>query len=495
MIYSEFKKVVKQNFDKTALLYNNQQLSYGELDCRITLCAETINAENNMRHRRIIILLKNSDLFVYSFFAINKIGAVAVPLSFKMPVAQLAQYIDLVAPAAIICAIDRVEEISEIFNGLLFVANYQTHNIYVFKEEISFKKDIIELQYNQMDLAEILFTSGTTGTPKGIMLSNDNILENVKGINAYLDISETDRFLLIKPLHHSSTLNGEMLLGLLTGQTIVLTNKLVSPNTLYNLITVNQISVIFATPSLLRYLLEIENDKLHRLDKTLKIIHFYGAPLPENILNELIAKYPNVELIYSYGLTEASPRVTYIKKADLILKPLSSGIALYNVELKIFDENHLAELKAYEIGEICLKGKNIMKGYFNNQKLSEATISDGWLKTGDLGFLDAEGYLFHKGRKDDLIIKGAINIYPAEIENIVYELPAVQSVLVVGADSLEYGKKIIAYIEVKQGYSLSETDVSGHLLKKMEAIKCPDQIRFVDRLDLTESGKIKRLKH
>jgi long-chain acyl-CoA synthetase len=351
-----------------------------------------------------------------------------------------------------------------------------------------------ESEYALLDLAEILFTSGTTGVPKGIMLSNENILENIKGINDYLNVVDTERFLLIKPLHHSSTLNGELLLGLLTGQTVVLTNTLLSPNTLYNLITSHQISVMFATPSLLRYLLEVQTDKLKILNETLKIIHFYGAPLPENFLNELIEKYPDVELIYSYGLTEASPRVTYIKKSDLLLKPLSSGVALYNVSLKIFDENHLEELKTGEIGEICVKGKNVMKGYFGNRNLSETTISDGWLKTGDLGFLDTEGYLFHKGRKDDLIIKGAINIYPAEIENIIYELPAVQEVLVAGIDSIEYGKKIIAYIVIKQGYSLSETDVNKHLLRKLEAIKCPDQIRFVEKLDLTESGKIKRTK-
>jgi len=493
MIYAEFKKTVDTYPDKTAIIYNDYQCTYSELDNHIHVFADDMKKVGIGAQNKIVICLKNSTVFAKAFLSVNSINAIAVPLSHKIPTLQFLYYINLLMPKAIICDLNRIKEIEEVYSGILFAADYQDNKIFSFRDgTYTNADDIEEKRSDYPEIAEILFTSGTTGIPKGIMLSNENVLENIKGILAYLNLLKEENFLIIKPLHHSSSLNGELLLGLISGKTVILTNKLLSSRVIGHLIAKYCINVAFATPSLLRYFLEMDKKNIEEIIKTLRILHFYGAPLPEHILDELVKKYPNIEVIYSYGLTEASPRVTFIKKADLILKPRSSGVALCNVELKIVDADNDQNLGIGEIGEICVRGKNIMQGYYGNKVLSDTVIKNGWLKTGDLGYLDKDGYLYHKGRKDDLIIKGGINIYPAEIENIIYEIPGVQDALVVGEENSIYGSKVVAYIVTEGETSLSESVVNKFILTKLEPIKCPDRIEFVDTLNITESGKIKR---
>lgn len=495
MIYNYFKEQVKKYPQKKALVYNSCSVTYSEIDNKSNSIAELLN-DYVEEQDRVIVLLKNSIVFVETFLAINRINAIIVPISHKTTIKQLLHYINIVEPKAVICNIDTANELCQtIYSGSVFVVDYINNELFLFrnpKDRICLDKEKNDIS-TKTSIAEILFTSGTTGEPKGIMLSNENIINNIIGIFKYLNPHVDDIFLIIKPLHHASTLNGELLLGLLSCCTIVMTNLLLSPRTIGNLIVQNCVCVTFATPLLLQYFLEMPDEIRTKVNEFLKVLHFYGAPLPECILKRLIEKLPDVELIYSYGLTEASPRVTFIKKNNLLKKPLSSGKPLENVEIEIVDTVSNKKQPIGRIGEIVVRGPNIMVGYYKNETLSNKVISSGWLKTGDLGYIDRDGDLYHKGRVDDLIVKGGINIYPAEIENVIYEIPAVQDVFVFGREHPIYGNEIVAYIVIKKGCNLKSSEVTQYLLNYLEPVKCPNDIVFVDSLKLSESGKISRI--
>jgi long-chain acyl-CoA synthetase len=224
--------------------------------------------------------------------------------------------------------------------------------------------------------------------------------------------------------------------------------------------------------------------------KSLRIINFYGASMAIHKIRKLAEKFPEVDLIYSYGLTEAAPRVTYIKREELLSKEGSSGVPIKGVEVKIMVDQR--EAKAFEQGEICVKGPNVMMGYYKNEEKTKAVLADGYLLTGDLGWLDAEGYLYVKGRKDNMIIKSGKNIYPEEIEAVLMGYPGMKEVLVRGEADELVGEEIVAYVVSDGEEALNLFQVLKHCKKALEDYKVPGKIYQVKELKKTLSNKIMR---
>jgi len=331
----------------------------------------------------------------------------------------------------------------------------------------------------------ILLTSGTTGAPKGIMLSRDNIKSNVEAIGDYLRLTLNDKIFMVKNMNHSSSIIGELLVGLDNMCTIVFNSKVLTASSMVNSICDNNITVFFAVPTILREI--ILKHKQLNLEKIghLRIINFYGAPMSSQDIDKLVELLPNCNLIYSYGLTEASPRVTYIMGSDLLKKAGSSGRPIKNVKIEIsnkgIDNN----------GEIVVSGPNVMLGYYNDAEKTRKTIVDGKLYTGDYGYIDEDGYLYVQGRKDNMIISAGKNIYPEEIEQVLQTAEGVKEVLVRNISDDKGVEKFIAYI-VTDDIEPNMSSLFEVCKNRLENYKIPSKFVYVKELEKTPSGKIVR---
>ncbi|MCF0130405.1 MAG: long-chain fatty acid--CoA ligase [Pseudobutyrivibrio sp.] len=336
----------------------------------------------------------------------------------------------------------------------------------------------------------ILLSSGTTNLPKAIMLSEENVVSNIIAISDYLKLTHEDNILLIKELSHSSSIIGELFVGLTNTCKIVLGENIPIAKYILPIIKKERISVFFAVPSILKDFIMTYYNEIFS-NSSLRLINFYGAPMNATDINKLMDIFPNTNLIYSYGQTEASPRVTYIEKDDIKRKKGSSGRPINDVQVFIMRDNNMM-CKIGEIGEIVVEGPNVMQGYYLNRKNTEKTIVNGKLYTGDYGYLDEDGFLFVTGRKDNLLISSGKNIYPEEIERVLLELPGINEVLVASNDKGDATSELVAYVVTKHDYKIKLSYIFEHCKKNLEAYKIPKDIYFTNELLKTGSGKIIR---
>lgn len=333
------------------------------------------------------------------------------------------------------------------------------------------------------DIAIILSSSGTTSDPKGIMLNDGNIVSNTVAIAKYMGIRGDDRILMVKSINHSSSITGELLVGLYAGCTIYIFSGIMHARLIMDSLYRNRITVFFAVPSILNDI--VRNKSAENYDiPSLRIIHFYGAVMNDSDMEALFKRFDNCELIYSYGLTEAAPRVTFALKDRLIKYKGTSGIALPSVSIRI--EYGKEEQDSEGQGEIVVKGPNVMSGYFKNPVLTQKVLRNGELYTADLGHIDTEGNLYVMGRKDNMIIKNGRNVFPEEIESVITQVNEVSEALVVGKN-----EKIIAYI-VLGDQGIDDKKLIDFCRQKLEDYKVPDKIVRVAELKKNANNKLLR---
>ncbi len=494
MIYDLLEDAVKKWGDKTAVICNSNVKTYSELSNMVNFIAGELKKYKGIAGNNILLAMDNSMEFVESFFAINKAGGTILPLYMNLGESKLKSIVEHYEIRCILTLKKYKKKIElaleESVNHLEKVLYIEDNGSSITIETIDYNPGLMgEPYYRDNSPGIILFSSGTTNLPKGIMLSNNNILSNVKAISEYLSLTSEDRVLLMKNINHSSSITGEMLVSIHNGCLLHIQVGFITAASIMDAISNDKITVLFGVPTILTAM--IAHGEFHKFDmNSLRIINFYGASMAIHKIRELADKFPNVNLIYSYGLTEAAPRVTYIKREDLLSKEGSSGIPLKGVEVKIMVDQK--EAQAYEQGEICVKGPNVMMGYYKNEEKTKAALVDGYLLTGDLGWLDTDGYLYVKGRKDNMIIKSGKNIYPEEIEAVLMGYPGMKEVLVRGeADDL-VGEEIVAYVVPDGEEVLSLFQVLKHCKKALEDYKIPGKIYQVKELKKTVSNKIMR---
>ncbi len=320
------------------------------------------------------------------------------------------------------------------------------------------------------DLAFIVFTSGTTGVPKGAMLSDDAIIANLIGIESYCSIEPQKKIMILRPLVHIAVLVGELLFGLCRGLEISFYEESFFPQRLAQTLKANGTQVIGCTPTILYRLYDYLGDTV------LTDIIISGERLTPVIV-ELLETYRNrIDFYNVYGLTENSPRVTALKPGEFFAHAGSVGKAIKNTELKICG------------GELLVQSKSMMNGYYKRPELSAEKLRDGWLHTGDAAQIDEMGYVYILGRKDGMIIRGGLNIFPEDIEAEIYQIDGVEECVVYGEDDIRYGQKVcLEYVG-----SASITDVRKRLVELLPCNMMPNRIIKVEQIAKTMSGKKKR---
>lgn len=343
------------------------------------------------------------------------------------------------------------------------------------------------------DVAVVMCTSGTTGSPKGTMITCEGLKANIESIGKYFNIDNEDTIMIVRPLYHCSALTGEFLLGLHKGADIYFFDGGYDPLRIIDAIKKQKVTAMCGTPTLFNHiskLLLLKNDELS-----------IKAAISGECLTNMVAKnirkaFSNSTLYNVYGLTEAAPRVSYLPADEFDEYPESVGIPLDKTDIKIVDVNNYSiKMSSGLSGMVLVKSPSIMKGYYKEEQLSALALQNGWLVTGDIGYIDEAGRLYIESRADEMIIKGGMNIYPKEIEQTVLKLEDVNECLVYGISS-ESGQEIGMDVVVKDnGKACTKIELLKKIVEVLPSYQVPSQLNIVQEIPKNVSGKVMRMKN
>jgi len=338
------------------------------------------------------------------------------------------------------------------------------------------------------DLAVFFYTSGTTGKLKGAMLTNKNILSNAESGSQLMNVTPKDRFIVFLPMFHSFAFSIGIILPLYRGASIVIIKSLQPFSNIFKQTLLKRVTIFFGVPDVYNAVARAKLPWYFMWFNRVRLFVSGAAALQPQTLDAMNQKFKRATLLEGYGLSESSPATAL----NPIHKPKhkSVGPAMPGFEIKVVDEN-MVEVPRGEVGDIILKGDHIMRGYLNRPEATDETIINGWLLTGDMGYMDEEDYLFIVDRKKDLIISKGINIYPREIEEVIDDFDGVKFSAVLGIVDEKSGEIPVAYIELEEGLtSIDEAALRKHLRSRLANFKIPKQIHTIDALPKNATGKV-----
>ena len=337
------------------------------------------------------------------------------------------------------------------------------------------------------DTAVILYTSGTTGTPKGVQLTHFNLYSNAMFVRECLaDYRPGKRAIAILPLFHTFGQTYVQNAVLFSGATVVMVPRF-EPKKVLRIITEEKIGVIAAVPTMLIHLLHLQQKQQLELPALYQIISG-GSPLSCDTYHALSEAFPTTRVLDGYGLSETSPLATCQLPSDPV-RVGSIGREIAGSQVRVMREDH-SFADPEEIGEIVIRGHNVMKGYYKDPLATEKAFVGSWFLTGDIGYYDEDGYLFLKNRKKDIIIRAGMNIYPQETEDVLQAHPAVKEVVVVGVPHAVHGEDVVAFIVRRDGMEVAEMDLQRYCSDRLAAYKCPQRFVFVDSMPTGCTGKV-----
>ncbi len=374
--------------------------------------------------------------------------------------------------------------------GLYSVPELQAMAAMVSDEEYQARQDTLDPH----DVVNMQYTSGTTGFPKGVQLTHHNIGNNGYWIGKNQNFQAGERLCLTVPLFHCFGCVLGVLACVNHGVTMVIMEDFV-PLEVMNAIDVENCTAVYGVPTM--FIAMLDNPMFERFDySSLRTGIMAGSPCPVEVMKRVMDKMNMKDITICYGLTETSPVMSQTKIGDSMAHMTETvGAAMPEIEIKITDPETGKECPSGVQGEVCCRGYNVMKGYYNNAKATEETIDeDGWLHSGDLGELDEDGYLSITGRLKDMIIRGGENIYPRELEEFLYTMDGVLDVQVAGVPSQKFGEQVGAFIILKEGANIQPEDVVDYCRGKISHYKIPKYVTFMEEYPMTASGKIQKYK-
>ncbi len=475
-----FSAIVKTRPEKPAVFWGESQITYAGLQEQTFAVAAQLAENFGIKPGdRVGLWLKNRPEFIPALFGVFQAGAVLVPINNFLKPAEVGYILNDAGIDVLITD----EELGVHFPALSS-ARPALRMLAVEKlsSEIANRKSPIANRM-ESDLAVIIYTSGTTGRPKGAMLSHGNLLHNVNSCRLVLDTVDSDRYAVLLPLFHSYMLTVGLLLPLLNGASIVLIKSLHHPQHILREIYQHAATTLPAIPQFYRTLAHANLPaKL-----PFRLCVSGAAPLPVQVLKEFEEKH-QIPLIEGYGLSEASPVVTKNPFRG-VRKPGSIGLPIPNVEVSIQDDTG-RQLATGETGEVCVRGGNVMLGYWNNPEETAKAMRGDWLLTGDIGYRDADGYYYITDRKKDMLLVNGINVYPREIEEVLYQFAGVKEAAVIGVPDPRKGEHPVAFVAPAEGVTLDEKAMLQFVRQNLADYKVPKHVVFMPALPRNPTGKI-----
>jgi long-chain acyl-CoA synthetase len=472
-----------ENNDKTWLISESdgRKWTYSEFDRAVNRAANMLASRGITKGDVVSLLMPNSAEYIIAYFACFKLGALAGPVNSLLKSEEI-EYV--VGNSESKLLLTNSEFLPVLENG-------KFPEILVFDDEAAVTKGFNE-ELQDMDLAPeddaiIIYTSGTTGKPKGCLLTHANLIANARQISEWMGFKADDRLLTIMPLFHMNAVSVTTMTALYAGGSSVVSPKF-SASRFWQIISDYGITSFGSVATMLSMLLQKYPDGVpEELDTSrLRFAMCGSAPVPAEVMKRFEETF-NCLVIEGYGLSESTCRSTF-NPPDTTRRPGSCGKPIGN-EMAVFDEED-NPVPDGELGEIVLRGENICKAYYKNEAATENAFRNGWFHTGDIGYCDADGFFYIADRKSDMIIRGGENIYPREIDELLYTHPAVAAAAVIGVPDELYGEEVAAFVVLRDGENTSEEDLIGFCREHLADFKCPKKIHFVGDIPKGPTGKL-----
>ncbi|MCP4750381.1 MAG: long-chain-fatty-acid--CoA ligase [Proteobacteria bacterium] len=479
-----------------AVVFEETRLTYREFNDRINRLANALIGLGYAKGDRLTVLAENTHKYLEIYFAATKLGMSTTPLNTRLSDSELEHIVNDSEASCFLVGDGfekRITGLKGKFGNIKdwIVLDAKTDRFLDYEaliEGASSQEPEVEVDENEM--AILMYTGGTTGLPKGVMMSHRNLMTAFIAACLGAGFTRFDATCFVLPLFHVSF--WPAMACLMVGGRVVV-NRRVDLNLILQLIQNEKCTHINAVPVLYSWLLLADVDKYDI--SSLRAMGYAGSPFPPDVLKQCIRKFGNI-FEQGYGMTEALG-ATGLMPEDHVVEGERSGLlasagkAMPCAEVRVVDENDNT-LRPGEVGEIVVRGKHVMMGYWKNPELTAEVLRNGWYHTGDMGYMDEEDYLFMVDRKADMIITGGENVYPKEVEDILYEHPAVLECAVVSAPDEKWGERVQAVVVLKPDQSVAEEELIDHCRNKLAGYKCPKAIEFWEELPKTPVQKILR---
>jgi len=492
--------------DRDCVVFEGKRYTFSQVNDRSNRLANALASLGIKKGDMVAILQVNCNQFLETYYAVAKLGAMLVPLNFRAKEDELTYMLNNSGAVALFVGDRYVKMVNAMRPDLASVKHYisidgKEENMHFYDDLLSSgSPDDVVADVDDDDMTLLMYTAGTTGRPKGVPMTHNSygiyVLDNVDPANP--DIEEKN--LLTVPLYHVAGFQA-LLAAVYGGRTLVMMRQFEVDDWMET-VQREKANRAMLVPTMLKRV--IDNPDFDKYDvSSLRVITYGAAPMPFEVIKKAIEVLPNVRFINAFGQTETSSTITTLGPEDHVitgtpeekekkLKRLENSIGrpMPDVEMKVIDAEG-NDLPPGETGEFVTRGPRIMSGYFKDEeKTAKAFTKDGWLRTGDTGYRDEDGYFYLAGRGDDMIIRGGENISPEEVENVLYSHPKIEEVAVIGVPDPEWGQEVKAVVVLKEGESTTADEIMEYCRQKLSSFKRPRAVVFVDELPRNPMGKV-----
>jgi long-chain acyl-CoA synthetase len=466
---------------------DGRAFSYASFDAAVNRAARLLAGHGIEKGDVVSLLLPNSAEYLLAYFACFKLGAIAGPVNSLLKPQEMAYVIAHSEAKALLVHSEFLPKIEEVRNELPAL-----RAVIEFDDEREATKDFADdalpsSEIERDDVAFIIYTSGTTGRPKGCLLTHGNLLANARQITDWLKFTERDRLLIVMPLFHVNAVMVTTLAPLYANGSTVVTPKF-SVSRFWQIVSHYGVTSFGSVATMLSLLANTYPEGVPQGLKTeqLRFALCGSAPVPAEVLKRFEETF-HCLVIEGYGMSETTCRATF-NPPDERRRPGSCGLPIGN-EMKVVDDAE-REVPVGQLGEIVLRGENILQGYFKNPEATAEAFRGGWFHTGDIAYRDADGFYYIVDRKSDMIIRGGENIYPREIDEVLYSHEAVAAAATIGVPDPLYGEEVAAFVVLKEGANATAEELIAFCRERLADYKCPKSVRLVADIPKGPTGKL-----
>ena len=477
---------------KVCVDVEGETYTFAQLEQRAEQVAGWLQQQGLQQDGKVGYIFKNSMTFIELLWGVTFAGAISVPINFRLSSEEFKYILNdadveyLFIGEEFIPVIEAIqEELPQVKK--IIVASAHKHATFETYNAIFAQQNVYTpVKQNDDDACVIMYTSGTTGRPKGAVLTHKNIVTNAQNMIRDFEISSDLQNLIVAPLFHIAAFACVVFTTLIRGTAVI--HKEFVPPAILQTIEQKKINLMFLVPAMWNFITSMPNLQDYDLSSMKKCIS--GAEtIPVTVKQKIIDTFKVDGLIEVFGQTETSPVTLLMRPKDSLVKIAALGQPIVNIEVRIVDEN-MNDVPLGEVGEIVYRGPTVMKEYYKKPEETEKAFEGGWFHSGDLVSMDEDGFISIRDRKKDMIISAGENIYPAEIENVLYKHEAIFEAAVIGVPDEKWGEAVKAFIVLKEGQQLTEQQVIDYCVANLASYKKPKYVEFINALPRNTSGKI-----